>query len=187
MLALMARIGRCRLDERVAPDAFSALARAVTAQQVSAKAARTVFGRLTALMPAAALSPVAVLALEPDVLCATGLGPTKTRCLRGLAERIQDGRLPMTRLSVMSNDAIVDALTDVPGIGRWTAEVFLMFQLGRLDVFPAGDLALQTAVQRVYRRRRRPTPAEARRFAERWRPFRSVACWYLWRTIEPAT
>lgn len=185
MLALLKRVGPCRLDQRVAPDAFQALVRAVTAQQVSARAARTVFGRLVDLLPGGRLTPEGVLALDADVLRTTGLGPTKTRYVRDLAEHIRDGRLPVARLNTMADDEVIRALTDVRGIGVWTAEVFLIFQLGRLDVFPAGDLALLTAMQRVYRKRRRPTPAEARRFAERWRPFRSVASWYLWRTIEP--
>jgi DNA-3-methyladenine glycosylase II len=185
MLALVKRVGPCRLDQRVAPDPFQALVRAITAQQVSAKAARTVFARLLDLLPAGRLTPDAILALDPDLLRTTGLGPTKARYVRDLADHVRDGRLPIARLSTMADDEVIGALTDVRGIGVWTAEVFLIFQLGRLDVFPAGDLALLTALQRVYRKRRRPTPAEARRFAERWRPFRSVASWYLWRTIEP--
>lgn len=185
MLAVMKRVGPCRLDQRVAPDAFQALVRAVTAQQVSAKAARTVHARLVGLVPRGRPTAEAILALDPEVLRATGLGPTKTRYVRDLAEHVRDGRLPLRRLQTMSDDEVIRVLTDVRGIGVWTAEVFLIFQLGRLDVFPAGDLALLTALQRVYRKRRRPTPAEARRFAERWRPFRSIASWYLWRTIEP--
>lgn len=185
MHEVLCRVGPCRLDRRVAPDAFQALVRAITAQQVSAKAARTVFSRLVDVLPPGRLTPESILALDPEVLRATGLGPTKTRYVRDLAEHVRDGRLAVARLHTMGDDDVIRALTDVRGIGVWTAEVFLIFQLGRLDVFPAGDLALLTAMQRVYRKRRRPTPAEARRFAERWRPFRSVASWYLWRTIEP--
>jgi DNA-3-methyladenine glycosylase II len=181
---LMQRVGPCRLDTRVAPDTFQALVRAVAAQQVSAKAARTVFERLTALMPGGRLRPEPMLALDPEVLRTTGLGPTKTRYIRDLAEHVRDGRLPVRRLERFDDDAVIRALTDVRGIGVWTAEVFLIFQLQRLDVFPAADLALLTAIQRVYGRRTRPTPAQARVLAERWRPYRSIASWYLWRSLD---
>jgi 3-methyladenine DNA glycosylase/8-oxoguanine DNA glycosylase len=153
MLALVKRVGPCRLDQRVAPDAFQALLRAIVAQQVSAKAARTVYERVTALVPGGIVTPEVLLALDSETLRATGA---------------------------------ITALTDVQGIGRWTAEVFLIFQLQRQDVFPAADLALLGAIQRIYRRRVRPTPAAARQFAERWRPYRSIASWYLWRSLELA-
>ena len=185
MLALVKRVGPCRLDQRVAPDPFQALLRAIVAQQVSAKAARTVFDRLVAQLATSGITADGVLGLDGEVLRATGLGPAKTRYVRDLAAHVRDGRLPLAHLEALQDDAVVRALTDVRGIGRWTAEVFLIFQLQRLDVFPAADLALLTAIQRVYGRRRRPTPAEARRFAERWRPYRSIASWYLWRSIEP--
>lgn len=183
MHALMARIGPCRLDTRVAPDAFVALTRAIAAQQVSAKAAQTVYARLCALAPRQRLSAAAVLAIEPEVLRSTGLGPTKTRYLRELASRVADRRLPVRRLHALQDEAIVELLTDVPGIGRWTAEVFLIFQLQRMDVFPAADLALMTAIARVYGMPTRPRPADARAFAERWQPYRSIASWYLWRSL----
>jgi len=185
MLALVERVGPCRLDQRVAPDPFQALLRAIVAQQVSAKAARTVYARIVSHLGDTGVTAEAVLGLDADVLRATGLGPAKTRYVRDLAEHVRDGRLPLVDLDELDDDAVIAALTDVRGIGRWTAEVFLIFQLQRLDVFPAADLALLTGIQRVYRKRRRPTPAEARRFAERWRPYRSIASWYLWRSIEP--
>jgi DNA-3-methyladenine glycosylase II len=185
MLELVKRVGPCRLDRRVAPDPFQALLRAIVAQQVSAKAARTVYERITALVPGPVVGPKALLALDPEVLRATGLGPTKTRYVRDLAAHVRDGRLPLAQLDTLDDAAVIRALTDVRGIGTWTAEVFLIFQLQRRDVFPAADLALLTAIQRVYRKRTRPTPVQARRFAERWKPYRSIASWYLWRSIEP--
>lgn len=185
MLALVKRVGPCRLDRRVAPDPFQALLRAIVAQQVSAKAARTVYDRILSLVPGDRIAPDALLALDAGTLRATGLGPTKTRYARDLAEHVLDGRLPLGSLANLNDDDAIRALTGVRGIGRWTAEVFLIFQLQRLDVFPAADLALLTAIQRVYGTRRRPTPAEARRRADRWRPWRSIASWYLWRSIEP--
>ena len=185
MHALVQRVGPCRLDARVAPDAFQALLRAIVAQQVSAKAARTVYTRLCALSDDGTISAGQLLAHEPDVLHATGLGPAKTRYVRDLATHVADGRLDLTALPALDDAEVIRALTAVRGIGTWTAEVFLIFQLQRPDVFPAADLALLTAIQRIYRKRTRPTPAQARALAERWRPYRSIASWYLWRSIEP--
>ncbi len=184
MHALVQRVGPCRLDARVAPDPFQALLRAIVAQQVSAKAARTVYARLCALAPGGVTAET-LLAQAPDTLRGTGLGPAKTRYVRDLAEHVVDGRLNLAALAAEDDAAVISALTAVSGIGTWTAEVFLIFQLQRMDVFPAADLALLTAIQRLYRKRTRPTPAVARRFAERWRPYRSIASWYLWRSIEP--
>lgn len=185
MHALVQRVGPCRLDARVAPDALLALLRAIVAQQVSAKAARTVYARLCDLAPGRHLTAQTLLAIDPDVLHATGLGPAKARYVRDLATHVGDGRLDLAALGAQDDAAVIRALTAVRGIGTWTAEVFLIFQLQRMDVFPAADLALLTAIQRVYRKRARPTPSQARRLAERWRPYRSIASWYLWRSIEP--
>ena len=184
MLDLVKRVGPCRLDTRVAPDAFQALLRAIVAQQVSAKAAATVHARLSALVPGGEPRAEALLALDDDTLHATGLGPAKTRYVRDLAAHVGDGRLDLTSLGGLDDAQVIGALTAVRGIGTWTAEVFLIFQLQRLDVFPAADLALLTSMQRHYRLRARPTPAEGRRRAERWRPYRSIASWYLWRALD---
>ncbi|MGE0812194.1 MAG: DNA-3-methyladenine glycosylase [Vicinamibacterales bacterium] len=184
MAALVRRIGPCRLDTRVAPDPFEALVRAIVAQQVSAKAARTVFARVRAAVAGRRLAPRAMLALDDDVLRATGLGPTKTGYVKDLAAHVVDGRLPLARLGTMDDAEVVRRLTAVRGIGVWTAEVFLIFQLQRLDVFPAGDLALLTAMTGIYGLPARPTPARARAVAETWRPFRSIGSWYLWRSLD---
>ena len=184
MLDLVKRVGPCRLDTRVAPDGFQALLRAIVAQQVSAKAAATVHARISALVPGSEPRAEALAALDDDVLRATGLGPAKTRYVRDLAAHVQDGRLDLAALGTLDDAEVIAALTAVRGIGTWTAEVFLIFQLQRLDVFPAADLALLTSMQRHYRLRARPTPAEGRRRAERWRPYRSIASWYLWRALN---
>ncbi len=184
MLRLVERVGPCRLDSRVAPDAFQALLRAIVAQQVSAKAAATVHARIAALVPAGEPGADAIAALSDEALHATGLGPAKTRYVRDLAARVGDGRLDLAALPALADADVIDALTAVRGIGVWTAEVFLIFQLQRRDVFPAADLALLTSIQRHYRKRVRPSPSEGRRLAERWRPFRSIASWYLWRALD---
>lgn len=185
MAALIQRIGPCRLDTRIAPDGFHALLRAIVAQQVSAKAAKTVFERVCALFPDGQPRAEQLAACSDQALHATGLGPAKTRYVRDLAERVGDGRLDLAALDGRPDEDVVDELVTVRGIGTWTAEVFLIFQLQRMDVFPAGDLALLTAIQRLYKTRTRPTPAQARRRAERWRPYRSIASWYLWRSLSP--
>lgn len=185
MHGLIQGVGPCRLDTRVAPDAFQALLRAIVAQQVSAKAARTVYERLCALTPDGRVTADVLMALPPDVVQATGLGPAKTRYVCDLAGHVADGRLDLAGFATLDDAAVITALTAVRGIGTWTAEVFLIFQLQRRDVFPAADLALLTAIQRLYGTSSRPTPAEGRKFAERWRPYRSIASWYLWRSIEP--
>ena len=184
MVDLMRRVGPCRLDARVAPDPFQALLRAIVAQQVSAKAARTVYARLCALFPKGVPRPDRVLACDDAVLRGTGLGNAKVRYVRDLAGRVDDGRLDLVTLPARRNEDIIADLTAVRGIGTWTAEVFLLFQLQRPDIFPVGDLALISAMQQAYKLRTRPTPSRAKRLAERWRPYRSVASWYLWRSLE---
>lgn len=185
MAALIQRIGPCRLDTRIAPDAFHALLRAIVAQQVSAKAAQTVFARVCALFPDGLPRAERLGAVSDEALRTTGLGPAKTRFVRDLTERVLDGRLDLAALPELPDDAVLEQLVAVRGIGRWTAEVFLIFQLQRPDVFPAADLALLTAMQRLYGMRARPTPQRARKRAEAWKPYRSIASWYLWRSLSP--
>lgn len=184
MAALIRAVGPCRIRARIEADPFATLLRAIVAQQVSAAAARTIFGRLCALFPRATPRPVRLLRLSDEALRGAGLSRAKVASVRDLAARIQDQRLDLSRLPLQSDDEAIAALTAVLGIGTWTAEVFLLFHLERPDVFPSGDLALLTAMQRVYGMRARPTPAAARELAEAWRPHRSVASWYLWRSLS---
>jgi 3-methyladenine DNA glycosylase/8-oxoguanine DNA glycosylase len=187
LAALIRRAGPCRLGASRHEDPFFLLLRAIVSQQLSTRAAATIFGRLCALFPAERPSASRLLALDDATLRGVGLSTNKTRFVRDLAARVRDRRLDLAALEHQDDADALRALTAVLGIGTWTAEIFLMFQLHRPDVFPAADLGLLTALQRVYGLRTRPTPQRARRLAERWRPHRSVAAWYLWRSLELGT
>jgi DNA-3-methyladenine glycosylase II len=182
---LMRAHGPCRLAERQHTDPFKALIRAIVGQQLSTKAAATIFGRFEALFEAFP-SPVQVMEVADDRLRAVGLSGQKTGYLRDLCRRIQEGSLPIEALDRMDDEAVIDTLTQVKGIGRWTAEMFLIFRLQRPDVLPVGDLGIVKAVQRAYKLRKTPTPDRLTRIGEAWRPYRSVACWYLWASLNNA-
>jgi DNA-3-methyladenine glycosylase II len=184
MADLIRRAGPCRLGASRGDDPFFLLLRAIVSQQLSTRAAATIFGRLCALFPGEAPTPARLLALDDATLRGAGLSTNKTRFVRDLAARVRDGRLDLAALDATDDDDALEALTAVLGIGTWTAEIFLLFQLHRPDIFPVGDLGLLTAMQRQYRMRSRPTPKRALKVAEAWRPHRSVAAWYLWRSLE---
>jgi DNA-3-methyladenine glycosylase II len=182
---LMRAHGKCGLAEAQNADPFAALLKAIVSQQLSTKAAKTIFARLTALFEGPP-TPHALALLTDDQLRAVGLSGQKLRYMRDLASRVQDGLLPLQALDVMTDDEVVVALTQVKGIGRWTAEMFLMFRLHRPDVLPVGDLGIVKAVQKAYGLRKTPTPERLHKIGEAWRPYRSVACWYLWRSLNNA-
>ena len=182
--ALITRLGPCGLGHGRARDPFQALLRSIVSQQLSVKAADTIFGRLLALFPNGRPDPARLLVFQDEELRTVGLSGQKSRYMRDLATRVLDGRLRLARLDALPDETVVEALTEVKGIGRWTAEIFLMFTLGRLDVLPTDDLGLQNAAHRVYGLRRRPAPRQLRRMGDAWRPYRSVACWYLWRSLD---
>lgn len=184
MADLVGRAGPCRLGGSRAADPFYLLLRAIVSQQLSTKAAATIFGRLCALFPANAPTPTRLLSLDDTTLRGVGLSTNKMRFVRDLAGRVRDGRLDLAALDTMSDDEALATLTAVLGIGTWTAEIFLLFQLHRPDILPVGDLGLLTAMQRLYGLRTKPTPKRALAMAEKWRPHRSVAAWYLWRSLE---
>ncbi len=181
---LIIRLGPCGLGHGPARDPFQALLRSIVSQQLSVKAADTIFGRFLALFPKGRPEPARLLVFADEELRAVGLSGQKTRYMRDLATRVLDGRLRLSRLDALPDEAVVEALTEVKGIGRWTAEIFLMFKLGRLDVLPADDLGLLNAARTVYGLRRRPAPRQLQRMGDAWRPYRSVACWYLWRSLD---
>lgn len=180
---LMRRHGPCGLAESQHTDPFAALVHAIISQQLSTKAAATIAGRVEALL-GGALTPVSAARVTDVQLREAGLSGQKVSYLRDLCARISSGSLPLDALDRMTDDQVIEALTEVKGIGRWTAEMFLMFRLHRPDVLPVGDLGIVKAVQRAYRLRTLPSPARLQRLGETWRPYRSVACWYLWASLE---
>ena len=179
---LMRRHGPCGLANAQHTDPFRALVHAIIAQQLSTRASATIEGRFAALFDGAP-TPAAVAAASGRQLRSIGLSAQKLGYVRDLCRRVQEGSLPLTALDRMSDDDVIAALTQVKGIGRWTAEMFLMFRLQRPDVLPVGDLGIVKAVQRAYRLRTSPSPARLLRLGESWRPYRSVACWYLWASL----
>jgi DNA-3-methyladenine glycosylase II len=179
---LITRVGRCRLPDAGTGAPFAHLVRAILSQQLSGKAADTIHGRVLALVgPAGALTPAGLLAVHPPALRAAGVSGPKIAYLRDLAERVGDGRLDLDVLDHASDEEVIAAITAVKGLGRWSAEMFLMFRLNRPDVFPVGDLGIVKGVQKLLGMKRRPAPRTMLRVAEAWRPYRSVAAWYLWR------
>jgi DNA-3-methyladenine glycosylase II len=174
---------RSLLDAPVV-DPFSALVRTITAQQISTKAAATIHGRLVALMPGGIATPDALIAISDDQLRTAGLSRQKCTYLRDLGQKVSTGELPVHTLAELTDEEVIDAIVKVKGLGRWSAEMFLMFRLRRPDVLPVDDLGIVTAIQRLYKLRKRPKPDRIRKIAEAWRPYRTVACWYLWRSLE---
>lgn len=164
-------------------DPFPALVRTITAQQISTKAAATIHGRLVALMPGG-VHPEALLALSDDQLRQAGMSRQKAAYLRDLAAKVTSGELPVHSLHELTDEEVIEAIVKVKGLGRWSAEMFLMFRLRRPDVLPVDDLGIVTAIQRLYGLRKRPKPDRIRKIGEAWRPYRTVACWYLWRSLE---
>jgi DNA-3-methyladenine glycosylase II len=158
---------------------FRTLADAIISQQISIKAAAAIMGRLEQLL--GEVTPERLMAKDHEQLREIGLSGQKARYLRDLAERTATRALDLAALPAQDDDAVIAQLTAVKGIGRWTAEIYLMFALGRPDVLPADDLGLRYAVQQFYQLPAPPLPAELRRIGEAWRPHRSVASWYLWR------
>ncbi len=175
------RVGKCRLGEARTTAPFASLVRAILSQQLSSKAAETIHRRVVALMGDAGVTPAAVLAVDPDALRAAGVSRPKIAYLRDLAERVADRRLDLDVLHDRPDDEVIEAITAVKGLGRWSAEMFLIFRLNRPDVFPVGDLGIVKGVQKLLEMKRRPAPSTMLRVAEVWRPYRSVAAWYLWR------
>ena len=182
---LMRTHGPCGLAARQHTNPFKALIRAIVGQQLSAKAAATIFSRFENLFEAFP-TPSQVLAVPDDRLRAVGLSSQKLGYLRDLCSRIEAGQLPLDVFDRMDDESVVERLTQVKGIGRWTAEMFLIFRLQRPDVLPVGDLGIVKAVQRAYKLRKAPSPDRLTRIGEAWRPYRSVACWYLWASLNNA-
>ncbi|HEU0024185.1 MAG TPA: DNA-3-methyladenine glycosylase [Thermoleophilaceae bacterium] len=169
-------------------DAYGALVRAIVGQQLSTKAAKSIFERLVGLFGDRTPTPRELLDVDPETLRGVGLSRAKVAFLRDLAEHVEDGELRLQELAELPDDEVAAELTAVKGLGPWTVDMFLIFHLGRPDVLPVGDLGIRRAAQLIHGLDDLPTPAELERLAEPWRPYRSLACLYLWRSLdnEPA-
>lgn len=184
LATLIKQVGPCGLADIPHLPPFMALAEAITSQQLSVKAADTIFGRFCGLFdPDGIPDPARLLQLDDETIRAAGFSRSKVAFLRDLATHVVEKRLELDRLHEREDHHVVEQLTAVKGIGPWTAEIFLMFRLRRPDVFPADDLGLIKGVQKVYALRQRPTKKRLLKMAEAWRPYRSVAAWYLWRSL----
>jgi DNA-3-methyladenine glycosylase II len=184
MARLIAEIGPCRYEVKNFGTHFDALCRSIIYQQLSTKAAGTIHGRFLALFPDARPSPDALLALPEETLRGVGLSRQKLNYLRDLAARVHRGELPLDHLDERPDAEIIEYLVQVKGIGVWTAQIFLMFRLGRLDVLPDLDLGIRNAIKRAYRVRGVPNAKRIAKIGAPWRPYASVACWYLWRSLD---
>ena len=184
LAAIIERVGAFRMnfDE----PSFASLAEAIVYQQLHGKAAATIFKRVTDLagMP---LTPQGILKLSEAQLRGAGLSKQKLSYLRDLAEKTQSGEVRFECFSELSDEEVIAQLTQIKGIGRWTAQMFLMFSLRRPNVLPTGDLGIQMAIRKHYRKRKLPKPAQMDKIASAWEPYRSVACWYLWRSMDMKT
>jgi DNA-3-methyladenine glycosylase II len=175
-----AREGRPERD-----DHYGALVRSIVGQQVSVAAARAIYGRLTDRFGGRAPSPEQILAEDPEELrLAAGLSRPKASYLRSLAEHVVSGELELARLEELEDERVIEELVAVKGLGIWTAQMFLMFQLERPDVLPTGDLGIRRAIERAWGLEALPAPAEMEALAEPWRPHRTLACRYLWRSLR---
>ncbi|MBI3071143.1 MAG: DNA-3-methyladenine glycosylase 2 family protein [Deltaproteobacteria bacterium] len=182
---LMKRVGRCRLEVAEMQSPFEALAEAIVYQQLTGKAAATIFGRVKAVAGGKRLRPDAVLAATDEALRGAGLSRAKLAALRDLADKTKTGVVPsFAALKRLGDDAIVERLTSIRGVGRWTVEMLLIFRLGRPDVLPTADYGIRKGFARTFGLSDLPAPRDVAARGERWRPHRTVACWYLWRSLE---
>jgi len=179
MAESIALVGPCLLEPN--PDIFEALIDAIISQQISVKAADAIMARLRAATPGGLVMPDALIQLDHDALRAAGLSTPKARYVRDLTERVVTGQLPLAHLPELDDETIIEQLTAVKGIGRWTAEMILIFALGRLDVLPVDDLGFAEGVREAYKLVERPARKELLARGETWRPYRTIATWYMWR------
>jgi DNA-3-methyladenine glycosylase II len=177
-------VGSCTFAPAEHLAHFTAISRSIVFQQLSGKAASTIYGRFAGLFPDETPAAQSLLELPEAQLRAAGLSRQKIGYLRDLAVRVVAGEVPIDTLHELPDDEIISALTSVKGIGRWTAQMFLMFRLGRPDVLPDLDLGIQKGIQRAYRMRKLPTPKRVLEVGAKWAPYRTIASWYLWRSLD---
>jgi DNA-3-methyladenine glycosylase II len=189
LAAIIETIGPFRMELKASRSVFGALAEAIVYQQLSNKAAATIYGRVEALYPraTAGFTPRHILATPDEKLRGCGLSRAKVLAVQDLARRVASGELPTLELAHDLEDAeLIERLVKVRGIGRWSAEMFLMFRLGRPDVLPLDDYSLRKAYAKAFKKRALPSPHALEKAGEKWRPYRTVASWYLWRALEQA-
>lgn len=184
LASVVARHGPHRFDLRTTGSHFDAIARSIVSQQLSVKAAATIHGRFRELYIIAGGEPGHVVGIPDQRLRDAGLSWQKISYIKDLARRVADGDLDLQRIEEMDDDELITRLTAVKGVGVWTAQMFLMFRLGRPDVFPVLDLGIQNAIQRAYGLRKRPTARQMEKLGRAWAPYRTIACWYLWRSLD---
>ena len=182
LAGLIKRVGPYRIEYRE-PE-FETLVRSIVYQQISGKAAATVMGRLLGLVPRRKLTPQALLKLTPEQLRSAGLSGQKASYIRDLAEHTKIKRVDFATVGDLTDEDVIEHLTQVKGIGVWTAHMFLIFALRRNDVLPTGDLGVRMAIRKAYGLAELPKPAEVELLAKAWRPYCSVAAWYLWRSLD---
>ena len=182
--AVIAAVGPCRWTGTTDHSHFGFVLRCIVYQQLSGAAAATIFGRVQTLFGGRVPTAPELLATRTPRLRAAGLSARKVEYAKELAKRSHSGELPFHELHAMPDDAVIDTLVQVRGIGRWTAQMVMMFHLGRPDVFPELDLGVQKGVQKLLGLRRLPSPERTARIGERWSPYRTVAAWYMWRSLE---
>jgi DNA-3-methyladenine glycosylase II len=172
------------LKQERSGDAYGALLRSIVGQQLSTKAAATIYGRMLELFGGHAPTPKQLLAVDPDKIRAAGLSRPKINYLRDLADHVEKGELELEHLDELPDEQVIEQLTAVKGIGEWSAHMFLMFHLGRPDILPVGDQGIRRAVQVQYGLRKLPDPKRLEQIARPWRPYRTLACLYLWSSLD---
>lgn len=182
--SVISRVGPCRARVASGGTHFGAVVRSIVYQQLSGSAAATIHGRVLALFGGREPTPHALLRLDDTVLRGAGLSGQKTAYVRDLASHAASRHFPLERLHEFGDDEVIATLTTVKGVGRWTAQMFLMFRLGRADVLPDLDLGIQKGIQRAYGLRRLPTPLQVLERGAPWAPYRTIASWYLWRLLD---
>ncbi len=184
LAGVMARVGRCRFEPRADGTHFDALVRAVIYQQISGKAAATIHSRVHGLYGARPPRPEEVIETPDEDLRGAGLSRQKLGYLKDLAEKVVSRDLPLGGLDDLDDDDVMAALVAVKGVGRWTAQMFLMFRLGRPDVLPELDLGVRKGIQHLHGLDELPAPARVAELGEPWRPYRTIAAWYMWRSLD---
>ncbi|MFI5310729.1 MAG: DNA-3-methyladenine glycosylase family protein [Gemmatimonadales bacterium] len=182
--AVIDRVGPFQLRPRTGGTHFDYVVRAIVGQQLSGKAAATIYQRLLDLHGGKAPTPAQLIKAPDAQLRAVGLSGRKTEYVKELAAQSHAGRIAIDRLHEMSDDEVIETLVSVRGVGRWTAQMVMMFRLARPDVLPELDLGVQKAVQKLHRMRKLPTPEKLQKIGAKWAPYRTYAAWYLWRSLE---